>query len=74
VVPSDASDPSAIKRFFQEQTVGLGFGVRTCSIFFAASPQNTPGGAVNPVGWARAMKIAFSREYGKPHPNNSQSL
>jgi hypothetical protein len=55
-------DPSAIKRFFQEQTVGLGFGVPHMFNIMRRVTQSAPGGAINPVGWARALKVAFSRE------------
>jgi len=57
-----ANDPSAIKRFFQEQTVGLGFGVPHMANILRRVTQSASGGAVNPVGWVRALKVAFSRE------------
>lgn len=57
-----ASDPSSIKRFFQEQTVGLGFGVPHMFNILRRVTQSAPGGAINPAGWVRALKVAFSRE------------
>jgi hypothetical protein len=57
-----AKDPSGIKRFFQEQTVGLGFGVPHMFNILRRVTQSAPGGAVNPVGWARALRVAFSSE------------
>lgn len=56
------SDPSAIKRFFQEQTVGLGFGVPHMGNILRRVTQSASGGAINPVGWVRALKVAFSQE------------
>ena len=57
-----ASDPSAIKRFFQEQTVGLGFGIPHMGNILRRVTQSASGGAINPVGWVRALKVAFSQE------------
>jgi hypothetical protein len=48
--------------FFQEQTVGLGFGVPHMFNIMRRVTQSAPGGAINPVGWARALKVAFSSE------------
>ena len=56
------SDPSAIKRFFQEQTVGLGFGIPHMGNILRRVTQSASGGAINPVGWVRALKVAFSQE------------
>jgi hypothetical protein len=56
------NDPSAIKRFFQEQVVGLGFGIPHMGNILRRVMQSAPMGVANPVGWVRAIKVAFSRE------------
>lgn len=58
----EAGEPGSIRRFFQEQILGFGFGVPHIFNILRRVTQQTEGGAANPVAWARAMKVAFGRE------------
>ncbi len=58
----EESEPGALRRFFQEQILGFGFGVPHIFNILRRVTQQTEGGAVNPVAWARAMKVAFGKE------------
>jgi len=58
----EESEPGALRRFFQEQILGFGFGVPHIANIMRRVSQTVPGGAVNPVGWARAWKVVLSKE------------
>ncbi len=58
----DEGATSGVRRFLQEQVVGLGFGVPHGANIVRRLTQTAPGGAVDPRGWLTAAKAAFSQE------------
>jgi hypothetical protein len=58
----EEGEPGALRRFFQEQILGFGFGVPHVANIMRRVSQSVPGGAVNPEGWARAWKVVLSKE------------
>lgn len=54
--------PSEIKRFFQEQIVGLGFGIPHYKNIMRRVSQTAPLGIANPVSWVRMFKVSFDSE------------
>jgi hypothetical protein len=58
----EESEPGALRRFFQEQIIGFGFGIPHVANIMRRVSQSVPGGAVNPQGWARAWKVVLSKE------------
>lgn len=58
----EESEPGALRRFFQEQILGFGFGVPHVFNILRRVTQQTPGGAANPQAWARALKVTLDKE------------
>jgi len=58
----EESDPSALRRWFQEQILGFGFGVPHIFNIMRHVSQTVPGGAANPQGWLRAWNVVLSKE------------
>ncbi|MBZ5701019.1 MAG: hypothetical protein LAN84_04160 [Acidobacteriia bacterium] len=58
----EESEPGALRRFFQEQIIGFGFGIPHIANIMRRVSQSVPGGAVNPKGWVEAWKVALSKE------------
>jgi hypothetical protein len=58
----EEGEPGALRRFFQEQVIGFGFGVPHMANIMRRVSQTVSGGAVNPEGWARAWKVVLSKE------------
>lgn len=58
----EETEPGGVRRFFQEQVLGFGFGVPHVFNILRRVTQNTEGGAANPVAWVRALKVAFGKE------------
>ena len=56
------SEPGALRRFFQEQIIGFGFGVPHVANIMRRVTQSAPGGALNPKGWLDAWRVAFGKE------------
>jgi ddrB-like ParB superfamily domain len=54
--------PSPVRRFFQEQVVGFGFGVPHIFNILRRVTQSGPGAALNPRAWVDAWKVAFNKE------------
>jgi hypothetical protein len=54
--------PSPVRRFFQEQVVGFGFGVPHIFNILRRVTQSEPGAALNPKAWADAWQVAFNKE------------
>jgi hypothetical protein len=51
-----------LRRFFQEQILGFGFGIPHVANILRRVTQSVPLGAANPEGWARAWQVAFGKE------------
>jgi hypothetical protein len=58
----EEAEPSALRRFFQEQILGFGFGVPHVFNILRRVTQQTPGGAANPQAWVRALQVGLSKE------------
>jgi hypothetical protein len=58
----EEGEPGALRRFFQEQIIGFGFGIPHVANIMRRVSQTVAGGAVNPQGWARAWKVVLSKE------------
>lgn len=58
----EEGDPGALRRFFQEQIIGWGFGVPHIANIMRRVSQSVPGGAVNPKGWVEAWRVALGKE------------
>jgi hypothetical protein len=58
----EEGEPGALRRFFQEQILGFGFGIPHVANIMRRVSQTVPLGAVNPEGWARAWKVVLSKE------------
>jgi hypothetical protein len=58
----EESRPGALRRFFQEQVIGFGFGAPHIANIMRRVTQSVPGGALNPKGWADAWRVAFDKE------------
>jgi hypothetical protein len=58
----EEGDPSALRRFFQEQILGFGFGVPHVFNILRRVTQQTPGGAANPLAWVNALKVGLGKE------------
>jgi len=58
----EENEPGAVRRFFQEQILGFGFGVPHIANIMRRVSQTVPGGAANPQGWVRAWNVVLSRE------------
>ena len=58
----DDSEPGSLRRWFQEQIIGFGFGVPHVANILRRVTQTAEGGALNPKGWADAWRVAFSKE------------
>jgi hypothetical protein len=58
----EGGEPGALRRFFQEQILGFGFGVPHVFNILRRVTQQTAGGAANPQAWVRALNVAFSKE------------
>jgi hypothetical protein len=55
-------EPGGLRRFFQEQIIGFGFGIPHVANIMRRVSQTVPGGAVNPKGWVEAWKVTLSKE------------
>ena len=51
-----------LTQFIRQQIVGLGYGVPHMANILRKVMQATPGAALNPMAWANAFKVAFSKE------------
>jgi hypothetical protein len=58
----EENEPSGLRRWFQEQVIGFGFGIPHVANIMRRVSQNVEGGALNPKGWADAWKVAFNKE------------
>lgn len=58
----EESEPGAVRRFFQEQILGFGFGVPHIANIMRRVSQSVPGGAANPKGWVDAWRVVLSKE------------
>ena len=58
----DEADPGALRRFFQEQVIGFGFGIPHVANIMRRVTQNVSGGALNPRAWASAWDVACGKE------------
>jgi hypothetical protein len=56
------AEPGALRRFFQEQILGFGFGVPHVFNIMRRVSQSVPGGAVNPKGWVESWRVVLSKE------------
>jgi hypothetical protein len=56
------SEPGAVRRFFQEQILGFGFGVPHVFNILRRVTQQSPGGAANPQAWVKALKVGLGKE------------
>src|ERR1700730_17789138 len=56
------AQPGGIRRFFQEQILGFGFGVPHIANIMRRVSQSVPGGAANPKGWVEAWRVVLSKE------------
>lgn len=56
------SEPGAVRRFFQEQILGFGFGVPHVFNILRRVTQQAPGGAANPQAWVNALKVGLGKE------------
>lgn len=56
------TEPSAIRRFLQEQVIGFGFGIPHVANILRRVTQSASLGAANPEAWARAWKVLFNSE------------
>jgi len=54
--------PGSLRRFFQEQVIGFGFGIPHVFNVLRRVTQSAPLGALNPQGWVRAWRVAFDKE------------
>lgn len=59
------TEPSAVRRFLQEQVIGFGFGIPHVANILRRVTQSAPLGAANPEAWARAWKVLFNSELHK---------
>jgi|GEM_PF-6067428 hypothetical protein len=59
---NEEGQPGAVRRFFQEQILGFGFGVPHIANIMRRVSQNVPGGAANPKGWVEAWRVVLSKE------------
>jgi len=57
----DESEPGGLRRFFQEQVIGFGFGIPHVFNILRRVSQGVPGGQANPEGWVRAWRVAFDK-------------
>jgi hypothetical protein len=58
----EESEPGALRRFFQEQILGFGFGVPHIANIMRRVSQSVPGGAANPKGWVESWRVLLSKE------------
>jgi hypothetical protein len=58
----EESEPGALRRFFQEQIIGFGFGIPHIANIMRRVSQSVPGGAANPKGWVDAWRVVLSKE------------
>ena len=58
----EEGEPGALRRFFQEQIIGFGFGIPHVANIMRRVSQTVAGGAANPKGWVEAWKVALSKE------------
>jgi hypothetical protein len=58
----EESEPGSLRRFFQEQILGFGFGVPHVFNIMRRVSQTVPGGAANPQGWVRSWNVVLSKE------------
>jgi hypothetical protein len=58
----EESEPSSLRRFFQEQILGFGFGVPHVFNILRRVTQQSPGGAANPLAWVNALKVGLGKE------------
>ena len=58
----EESEPGSLRRWFQEQIIGFGFGIPHVANIMRRVSQTVPGGAANPKGWVDAWKVALSKE------------
>jgi hypothetical protein len=56
------AQPGAVRRFFQEQILGFGFGVPHIANIMRRVSQSVPGGAANPKGWVESWRVVLSKE------------
>jgi hypothetical protein len=57
----EGSEPGGLRRFFQEQVIGFGFGVPHVFNILRRVSQGVPGGQANPQGWVRAWQVALDK-------------
>jgi hypothetical protein len=55
-------EPGGLRRWFQEQIIGWGFGIPHVANIMRRVSQSVPGGAANPKGWVEAWKVALGKE------------
>ncbi len=58
----ETGEPGSVRRFFQEQILGFGFGVSHVFNILRRVTQQTPGGAANPQVWVRALQVGLGKE------------
>ncbi len=58
----EENEPGGLRRWFQEQVIGFGFGIPHVANILRRVTQNVSGGALNPKGWADARRVAFGKE------------
>jgi hypothetical protein len=58
----EENEPSGLRRWFQEQVIGFGFGIPHVANILRRVSQNVEGGALNPKGWADAWRVTFDKE------------
>jgi len=58
----EESQPGSLRRWFQEQIIGFGFGIPHVANIMRRVSQTVPGGAINPKGWVDAWKVALGKE------------
>jgi len=58
----EVSEPGSVRRFFQEQILGFGFGVPHVFNILRRVTQQTPGGAANPHAWVKALQVSLGKE------------
>lgn len=58
----EEGEPGALRRFFQEQILGFGFGVPHVFNILRRVTQQSPGGAANPQAWVKALQVSLGKE------------
>ena len=58
----EEGEPGALRRFFQEQILGFGFGVPHVFNILRRVTQQSPGAAANPQAWVNALRVGLGKE------------